>query len=224
MREQALGFPASLAPRSVSDATIAQLRAWILDGTLEAGARLNQDDLACTLGVSRMPVRAAIRQLASEGLLDLRGHRGAVVASLDPKVIREVYLVRAALEGLAAGLATDRVEAGEIARMEDLLARMRASVAVRDDEPSIQLDRRFHACVYAAADAPFLAGLIEQVRARSDAFRRAHAHIPGRARVSVEEHAARLRALTARDRVAVERLTREHLAKAADHLIAYVSR
>src|SRR4051812_43907 len=82
--------------RTVNDATTGQIRAWILNGRLKPGERLHQEQLAVDLGVSRMPVREAIRQLAAEGLVQLIPHRGAFVSSLDPDEIRELYEVRAA--------------------------------------------------------------------------------------------------------------------------------
>jgi DNA-binding GntR family transcriptional regulator len=210
-------------PRTAHDATLAQLRAWILDGTLGPDERLHQDRLAAALGVSRMPIREALRQLAAEGLVRIYPHRGAFVASLNPAEIRELYLVRAALERLAAGIAAERIDGEALARLDGLVARMWDAVEVEDDETAIELDRLFHDTIYSAAGMPFLHDLIFQARRRSDVFRRAHAHIPGRSRVSTEEHAEFLAALATRDRDRVERLTCAHLMNAAEHLIAYVA-
>jgi DNA-binding GntR family transcriptional regulator len=210
------------APRTAHDATLAQLRAWILDGTLKPNEHLQQDRLAVALGVSRMPIREALRQLAVEGLVRIVPHRGAFVASLDPAEIRELYLVRAALERLAAGLAVPRIMAADLELLEAVLAQMRDAVDTTNEEFAIELDRQFHDTIYAAAGAPYLHDLIRQARRRSDAFRRAHVYMPGRSRVSLQEHTALLAALAAGDRETFERLSHEHLVNAAAHLIAYV--
>lgn len=223
MARGATGFGPVHAPRTIHEATVAQVRAWIQDGTLRPGQRLHQDQLAARLGVSRMPVREAIRRLAAEGFVEIEPHRGAFVAALDPAEIRELYLIRAALETLAAGLAVERIGEAEIDRLRGLLDAMREAVAAGDDERAIDLDRELHACLFEPAGMPLLLGLIAQMRDRSAVFRRAHAHIPGRADVSNREHAALLDAVVARDRGALERLTHEHLINAADHLIAHVA-
>jgi DNA-binding GntR family transcriptional regulator len=215
-------FVARHAPRTAHDATLAQLRVWILDGTLAPNERLHQDRLAAALGVRGMPIREALRQLAAEGLVRIYPHRGAFVASLNPAEIRELYLVRAALEGLAAGIATERFGGSGLTRLQELLGQMWIAVDAEDDEVAIELDRLFHDTVYAAAGLPFLHELIQQARRRSDVFRRAHAQISGRSRVSTKEHAEFLAALVAGNRAAVERLARDHLMNAAEHLIVYL--
>jgi DNA-binding GntR family transcriptional regulator len=105
-----------------------------------------------------------------------------------------------------------------------VLQQMWVALDTDTDDAAIELDRLFHDTIFAVAGMPFLHDLIQQARRRSDIFRRAHVHLPGRSRVSTEEHAEVLAALVAGDRALVERLTREHLLHAAEDLIAYVAR
>src|ERR1017187_6467105 len=86
------------------------LRPRIRDGRLRSGARIKADEIAQQLGLSRMPVREAIRQLDSEGLLTIRPNRGAVVTTLDPEEVLELFQMRSVLEGLAVRRAVERFD------------------------------------------------------------------------------------------------------------------
>jgi DNA-binding GntR family transcriptional regulator len=212
----------SNAARTVNDATTGQIRDWILNGTLRPGERLHQDQLAAALGVSRMPVREAIRQLSAEGLVQVFPHRGAFVSSLDPDEIRELYEVRAALEGLAVYHAVARLTPADLDALRQLLARLQAAEQAGADEDTIELDRRFHDRLMAPAAMPYLRELIEQARRRSEAFRRAHTYvIPGHSAHSNDEHAGILDAVIRGDAERAMALIQAHLRNAAAHLISY---
>ncbi|MBS7780153.1 GntR family transcriptional regulator, partial [Acidovorax sp. CCYZU-2555] len=93
-------------------------------GHMKPGERLVADDVANAIGMSRMPVREALRRLASEGLLVMPPNRGAIVRELSEAEVVEVFEMRAVLEGLAAAMAVRRCTPGDIADLEDLLASM----------------------------------------------------------------------------------------------------
>lgn len=210
--------------RTVNDATTGQIRAWILNGRLKPGERLHQDQLAVALGVSRMPVREAIRQLAAEGLVQMFPHRGAFVSSLDPDEIRELYEVRAALEGLAISHAVPRVTPDVVSSLHEILRRLVEAEAAGDDEATIELDRHLHDTLVAPSQMPYLRELIEQARRRSEAFRRAHTYIiPGQSASSNEEHAEIIAAVERGDVERSVSLIERHLHNAATHLITYLS-
>jgi DNA-binding GntR family transcriptional regulator len=90
----------------------------IADGTLPPGQRLTQEEIAARLGVSRQPVSHALQVLRRRGLLEEAGKRGLIVAPLDAKRLRDLYQVRAVLEGLAASLAASRMRDGQISQQE----------------------------------------------------------------------------------------------------------
>lgn len=98
------------------------LRRAVLTGLLEAGQLLRQDELATNIGVSRMPVRVALRQLESEGRVRHLPRRGFVVATLTPQEIEEIYEIRALLEGYAMRLAVPQLDEDRLRRLEKLLA------------------------------------------------------------------------------------------------------
>jgi DNA-binding GntR family transcriptional regulator len=138
-----------------------QIRAMILAGRLEPGARLNQDELARLLGVSRMPIREALRVLQTEGLIELQPHRSAVVVSLRQEDLTEIYGIRAMLEAEAARRASSRLSEETIVRLRQLYQDMARAVATHNNEQWVQLNRDFHRTIYSACGWPRLQALIE---------------------------------------------------------------
>ena len=121
--------------RTLQNIVTDNLRSAILSGQLGPGDRLQHDDIARQLGVSRMPVREALRVLHSEGLVELRPHRGAVVVDLRPEEVAEIFEIRAMLEARAAELAAPNVTHATIERMREILAEMER-VGRRHGSPS----------------------------------------------------------------------------------------
>jgi DNA-binding GntR family transcriptional regulator len=103
--------------RALVDKLAAQLQARVLSGELPSGTRLRQEALAEEFGVSRTPVREALRKLQASGLVELRPHRGALVRGLSSREIRDAYEVRAELEALAAGVAAVRIRQEQLERL-----------------------------------------------------------------------------------------------------------
>jgi DNA-binding GntR family transcriptional regulator len=104
------------------------IRTRILDGRIEIGSWLRQETLASELGVSRTPVREALRQLQAAGLVEAIPRRGALVRGVSPRDIREAYVVRAELEGLAAELAAELITDAQLQRLRDAEGLFRAAV------------------------------------------------------------------------------------------------
>src|SRR3954470_11065541 len=119
-------FPPIASPLLIEE--IARvLREQIVEGALPPGLRLSERDIGSRLGVSRTPLREALRLLAGERLVDVLPRRGARVALLDIGVVEEVYPVMACLERLAVDLACRHMKDEVVAEMEELLARMKAA-------------------------------------------------------------------------------------------------
>ena len=145
---------------SAPEAAYRHLSHAIRMGHLKPGDRLVADEVAASIGMSRMPVREAFRALASEGLLVMRPNRGAVVRELSESEVVEVFEMRAVLEGLAMSMAAKRVTSRDIADLEDLLVRMKRCGA--DLSEWITVHRRFHERLCEISAAP---RLIQQVSA-----------------------------------------------------------
>ncbi|HEX2152513.1 MAG TPA: GntR family transcriptional regulator [Acidimicrobiia bacterium] len=133
------------------------LRRVILSGELAGGTRLVQADLAAMLEVSTTPVREALRDLASEGLIRFDPHRGAVVHELSGDELREIYMIREVLEPFALRLAVPKVTPALLAKLETLHARMAS-------EPHsaewVDANRQFHLTIYEAAGFRRLSAII----------------------------------------------------------------
>jgi DNA-binding GntR family transcriptional regulator len=132
----------------------------IVDGTLAPGQRIFESDLAEQLGVSRTPLREALRQLETEGLVQMHARRGAMIARLSAAEMHEEFLIRATLEGLAIELAAPRLSGDNVRSLERQLRRM--DDALRRGQRAVFLDhhRQFHQTIFDAAGAPRLSRML----------------------------------------------------------------
>lgn len=203
-----------LSIASVVDQVYDAIRDRITSGSLPRGARVHQEDLAEELGVSRTPVREALRRLAAEGLVEMRTNRGARVADIDQGGMRGAYDARLVVEPGAARLAAGR-------RLPEPLARMRAAVAaqrrsLRSVERSFDANREFHLALVAASGNDYLLQLVERLwvaRIGATIYER-QVETQERMVLDVREHEQILEAIEAGDGRRAESLTRRHLADA----------
>ncbi|PJJ65576.1 GntR family transcriptional regulator [Compostimonas suwonensis] len=128
------------------------LREMITNGTLSAGEHLKEAEIALTLGVSRGPVREALAQLANEGHVELRRHRGAFVSHLTRRDVHEVYSLRLALERLAVERAATHMTSEQLAQMDAVLELMKHVPDDYTPDQAVELSLAFHDLVYEAAD------------------------------------------------------------------------
>ncbi|MBB3007590.1 GntR family transcriptional regulator [Cupriavidus alkaliphilus] len=194
-----------------------KLREGILNGKYAPGERLVENKLSAELGVSRIPVREALRALASEGLVLIEPRRGATVASLSPVIAREMVEVRATLEGLNAKLAAQRRDPALVAELETVLRQgMEAAAQGRADE-LLALNTRFHEVLGTIAANSVLQEMMRSLRERT-AVLFGPANVV-RARQNWDEHAQILQAVIAGDADLAALLAARHVysaAKAAD--------
>lgn len=162
---------------SKADAAYARIREQILDGTLPAGSRLNQYELADDMGISITPLREAVRRLNGEGWIRLDSHKNARVAGLDLAEARDLLEVRQALEPRAAELAASRRDDADIT---ELRASVAALVPVTRDwgEDALTRHSRFHRALYAASHNAVLIKNLDDLWARSDRYRRHGLSLP----------------------------------------------
>ena len=197
--------------QSVVDQVHAAIREQILSGELERGSHLPQETIAAELGVSRTPLREALRRLAGEGLVVLQAHHGATVADLDFGDMSDAWGARLVIEPPAAGLAAERRDEAQIDRMREAIAAQRASA----DSVSASLDanREFHLALVAASGNPHLHHFAELlwVARISSAIYAAQADERSVVLGWADEHEAIVAAIEAGKAEAAERLTREHV-------------
>ena len=197
--------------QSVVDHVYAALRERILSGDLARGTRLRQALLADELGVSRTPLREALRRLSTEGLVEFSPNRGATVSELDFGDMRHAWSARVALEPGAARLAAE-------GRVPRAIAAMRAAIddqrrAGGDKAGSFAANRSFHLALAAASGNPHLTRFAEMlwVPRIGVPIYQAQAVEPAGAEAWADEHASIVDAIEAGDQDLAERLTREHI-------------
>ncbi|WP_082653303.1 GntR family transcriptional regulator [Aureimonas sp. AU22] len=184
---------------SRKDAVLRILRGAITDGRLAPGERLDQNELAERFGVSRMPVREALKQLQVEGLVVVYPRRGVEVARLDPSTIVEMFEVRIALEQLALSRGVPLLKSASLDEMEEVLIQMDGLLGEPSaDDPWMTLNGRFHALANGASEWPHLLETISQYRSNVERYVRSYFHHGGRAQ-SQDEHWQLLRACRERD-------------------------
>jgi len=147
------------AHRPLREVVAAELRRLILDGTLEPGERLVEDRLAELLGVSRNPVREAIRSLEAEGFIDVAARRGAFVATLSERQAVDLFAVRLALEPLGARLAAENVRPEPVARMRELLDRAQTLADHGDPDVLSDLHSELHSVIFEMSDNAYLTAI-----------------------------------------------------------------
>jgi DNA-binding GntR family transcriptional regulator len=203
---------------SLHGQVIAELREAILTGRLKAGERLVEERLADELGVSRNPVREAIRALASEGLIEVAARRGASVAVMSEQEARETVEVRALLEGHNARLAARRHDKRVIKRIEAVLNKGTAAVEARHFDQLFQLNQEFHRELAAAGQNRVLGELLQRLRDRTAMLFAPMS--PSRQSRSWNEHAGILRAIIDGDERAAASRAAEHVMRAGSDFMA----
>lgn len=205
-------------PSPLNQQVAAAIRERILAGTLVPGERLAEEKLSADLGVSRVPVREALRHLAAEGLVVLRPRRGAVVFSHTEEEVRDLVEVRATLEGLNARLAARRHDPAQMAELERIL-KDGARVTERSDLAHIQhSNARFHEAIEAIAANSVLVGIVRALRDRTALIFASRSR--RRVRRNWEEHAGIVRAILAGDEDKAARLAYDHVFSAASEPVA----
>jgi DNA-binding GntR family transcriptional regulator len=180
--------------------------------------------LAEELGVSRTPVREALRNLELEGFIVMVPRKGAYVADLSIKDIVDVFEIRAALEGLAAGLAAERITGEELEEMERLLVEKGESIKQNDFSRLVAVDTKFHETIYKASRNDRLSTIISNLREQIQRFRSTSLSYPGRMKESLEEHRGILEAIEARDSQTARQLAQEHIENAENAFIESIKK
>lgn len=192
---------------TAQDAVLARLREDIVTGVLGPGDQLVQESLAERYGVSRVPLREALKTLESEGQLVYYPHRGYFVVELSTDDLREVYQLRALLEDAALRAAVPAMDERDMADIADLAAEIEQASADGDVRAMTEANRRFHFAMYDAAGMPRLSRLLRQLWEATDAYRALYYQGEDNRHRVTDEHAQMVEALGDRD---VDRLVALH--------------
>jgi DNA-binding GntR family transcriptional regulator len=189
-------------------------------GDLGPGARIRTEDIAASLGLSRQPVREAIRRLEAEGYVTARPNRGAAVNRYTPVQLLELFEIRAALESLAVSIAAPRLRADDFARLEESLTAMTAAGDVANDW--LARHGEFHLYIVGAAHRPRLAHEIARLHATLEPYLRlwfVHAGTPANSR---DEHQQLLQILRYGYPKHAEEVMRAHVLDTAEQIIPHL--
>jgi DNA-binding GntR family transcriptional regulator len=188
-----------------------RLRELIIEGQLAPGTRLNERALGEQLGISRTPLREALRVLAAEGLVSLHPNRGAQVAQLSGDDIRESFEVMSGLEALSGELACQRITAAEVAEIKALTFEMLAAHARADLPAYYRLNRRIHDDINRAARNALLRQTYRTVNLRIQSLRFRSNFEREKWNRAAREHLAMVELLESRDGPGLATLLRTHL-------------
>jgi DNA-binding GntR family transcriptional regulator len=192
-------------------------------GNLAAGSALDEQQLADRYGVSRTPVREALRQLAVSGLAEMRPRRGVIVAKVTPEQVMDLFETMAEIEAICVRLATYRMTPLERSRLLRIHEETAAAVQRGDIDSYDGLNRQFHEAIYQATHNGFLVEQARQVRTRLNAFRRTQLRHGDRLTRSREEHDEVMRAIAQGDGEEAARRMRAHMLNAASALDRYLA-
>ena len=195
------------------------LRDAIRRGVLKPGERLMEIQLAEELGVSRTPVREAIRKLGLEGYVIMMPRRGTYVANLSIRDVNEVFEIRTSLESLASGLAAERITDEELDHLQRLLVQIGMYIEQGDIEKIVEVDTEFHGLLYQASRNQRLIGIISNLREQLTQFRKTSMSFPGRLKATLEEHRAIVDAIAQGDVKAAQKAAEHHMEKSEQTLL-----
>jgi DNA-binding GntR family transcriptional regulator len=183
------------SPKVLAEKVAGRLRDEIVAGVLAPNERIKQIAVAERLEVSRLPVREALQQLASEGLVSLERDVGARVTPLDPAELIEVYLVREALEPVLVEHAAQRIGAERLAVARAINDESEICAAQDDHSGYLSADRRFHTEIFEATGMPRAYSIITKMLHTAERYRRAYSILPRGLETSVVEHRMILEAI-----------------------------
>jgi len=199
------------------------LRSLILAGELPPGTRLREQQLCDEMGVSRTPVREALRTLAAEGLVDLLPNRSVVVSPVRAPDVVDLFKVFGTIEGLAAEMACQKITEGEIAEIGRLLAEMVDHHANKDRAAYMRINQLIHQRTVEIAASPVLYSVWQSLLPRVERARALANLDTGRWTEALIEHTKMFTALAARDGAMLAPLTRSHFENSLPHITGRVN-
>lgn len=195
---------------------IENIRDAIAVGRLEAGSRLVERDLCEMTGVSRTLVREVLRQLETEGLIEVIPNKGPIVARMSLRQAREVFQLRAELEGLASQLFAELATDAQMQALQDAFARLRVSYTSGDAVKMLAAKSHFYDCLVEGSGSEMLGSVLRQLHARAMVLRATSLSQPGRTAQSEREIEELMAAIVRRDGAAARRASAAHIERAAE--------
>ena len=219
--------PRSLLPlaprRTLAELAYERLREAIIRGRLKPDEFLSTGEIARNMGISSMPVRAALARLRTEGLVSVVPQRGVRISAVSVMELQELFIVRSRLEGLAAGLACQHLTQGDLRRLRQLLGQMRKHARTRDVKRWFGCNEQWHQTIFRASANEQLTRLLFELWRRGMSRRVGATSVVGHMERRHGEHRAILAAFEKRDAKRAERLWRDHILAGGVEAINYIS-
>ena len=201
-----------LSTRPLYEEVADQLRNRIFAHDLAPGAWIDEQSLAKEFGISRTPMREAIKVLAAEGLITMKLRRGAYVTEVNRGDLEQIFTGLSLLEGEAAKEAATKAKESDLNALDDLHLRLEKAAADRNLDLFFETNVRFHERIILIAANPWMTSVIDDLRKVLKLQRKDSLSRSGRLQQSLSEHREILKALLKRDPVAAEQAMRTHLA------------
>ena len=195
-----------------------RLREQIFSKQLAPGSWLDEQSLAEQFGISRTPMREAIKVLASEGLITIKMRRGAYVTEVNRGDLEQIYTVLSLLEGQAAKQTATKASEDQLNLLDHLHHRLEKAAADRDSEQFFEINSKFHELIQQIAGNRWMNGVIDDLRKVLKLHRKDSLTSMGRLQNSLIEHREILNALLKRDQAGAESAMRKHLARGLEAL------
>lgn len=195
----------------------------ILDGTYAAGDSMTELGLSAQLGVSRTPIREALRQLELEGLVQTVPNKGTVVVGISQKDIEDIYTIRMSIEGLACEWAAQKISAPELEKLKEIIELQEFYAQKNEILQVWQLDRRFHEMIYDASRSRPLKHTLTNFHNYIQKARELSFKSGGRTALSVKEHRDIYEAVAQHDGEKARVLTQQHIANARENFLHHIS-
>lgn len=195
-----------------------KIRQDIIDGKYKKGDSLVEQKLAEEFGVSRTPIREAMRQLELDGLVESIPNRGVFVYGINHEDIEDIYQIRRRIEGLAAFWAVKRITEEEMKELQNIYDLMEFYTAKGNIDQVAELNTRFHEVIFKAAKSKFLKKTLSNFQVYIQWARHASIKVEGRAQAALQEHKAIVEAFHQRDEKSAEMLIMEHIGNSIKNL------
>ena len=206
-----------------AEVLLAEIEVMIIDGTLKPGERLDETVLAKQFGVSRTPVREAIRVLTAIGLVQNTGRQGAEVAQISVSMLIEMFELMAVLEGMCAQLAARRATDDERSSMFETHKSLEEALDCGDPKDFYIVNLKFHDQLYEASHTQYLSGETLRLRRRLSPYRMRVTYQPGRMRATLDEHLEILKAVEKGDSEGAMEAARSHMRLLGNQLEDFIA-
>ena len=209
---------------SLSNQVFDQLEEGILNGAIQQGESLNELKLSMEMGVSRTPVREAIRMLEQKNLVRLAPNRGAIVLGVDPKDLLDVYTIRSYIEGLASRWAAENISDDKRQKLREIVDLQEFYYLKSNNERISEMDSRFHEMIFHFCESRRLEHMLKELHHMILRYRRLSIAEAGRTEKAIAEHRMILEAICSQDGDRAEKYTVDHIYNARENLIALLEK